>query len=231
MIVPMFQPIQCYATNKLVAAEALVRWFSEGRYFGPGDMPAGIRWEEVDLQIIQQLSNSADTVAAALPRVMINVSEETLQSDHHFTQWSDEVKRFQDCCNTSLAIEITEQVKKVTLRKRWDQLASLGASLLMDDYGYQLSSLERLKAYPWDGCKFDAKKLSAPAARDYQGLSYCSSKGIIAISEQVENEQLASRSAAQGLGWQQGFYYGKAEILDGWVVELEEEQLLMAEYS
>lgn len=235
MIVPMFQPIQCYTTNKLVAAEALVRWFSEGRYFGPGDMPDNIRWEDIDLQIIQQLSNSASIVEAVLPRVMINVSEETLQSDHHFAQWSDEVKRFQDRCGTSLAIEITEQVKTRTLQKRWKQLASLGTSILMDDYGYQLSSLDRLKAYPWDGCKFDAKKLATPAARehqgDYQGLSYCFSKGIIAICEQVENEQLASQAAAHGLGWQQGFHYGKAGWLDGWVAEGEEEQVLAAAYS
>lgn len=229
MIVPTFQPIRCYITNRLVAAEALARWFSEGRYLGPGDMPQAMRWEEIDFQVIQHLANSAGTVERVLPRVMVNVSEETLRSDHYFAQWSDEVKRFQDRCFTSLAIEITEQVQAETLGKRWIQLASLGVSILMDDYGYQLSSLDRLKEYPWDGCKFDAKKLAVPTPRDYQGLSYCRSKGIIAISEQVESEQLANQSAAQGLSWQQGFHYGKAEPLDGWVVEVEEEP--MAAYS
>lgn len=219
MIVPMFQPIHCYETGKVQAAEVLARWLTDGRYIGPAEAGACPHWGEIDVAMIRLLVLYADAITAQYPLVLINISESTLSSGNQFALWLDEVKRLQDKTQTNIAIEVTEQVTDRTLEARWSGLKALGSAILMDDYGHENSTIERLVAYPWDGCKFDSKKMVMPDAAGVQAVAHCTRNGIISIAEQVENQELADLAASQGMGWLQGHLYGKAKPLEtriGW---------------
>ncbi|MFC6674135.1 EAL domain-containing protein [Marinobacterium aestuariivivens] len=217
MIIPMFQPVKSTTTGDIVGAEVLIRWLFDGVYYSPSDVRVEIRWGDIDKAMILLLIKNIDAIDKRYNQIMVNVSEDTLKSDHLFHSWCKQVRRFNMLSRTEFMVEVTEGVSDTTILRRWDALKKLGASLVMDDYGHQNSSLDRLVSYPWDACKFDVKRVAGTDRKDAEGLQFCRDKGIRIIGEQVETERLASQAAVLGIKLQQGYLHGRAELLDGWV--------------
>lgn len=217
MIIPMFQPIHSTKSGVVVGAEVLNRWLFDEVYYAPGDVRVGIRWEDIDPEVILLLIKNIPAIEARYPRLMINVLEETLESDYRFAAWIAQVERFRALTTVELIIEMTEGVTDASLWKRWDELKAKGIPLVMDDYGYKNSTHERLEAFLWDGCKFDVKRLAALAQKDMKGVRFCQDSDIPLIGEQVETEQLAQQSSWMGVHLQQGYHHGRPALLDGWV--------------
>lgn len=209
MIIPVFQPIRCFNTKKDVGAEVLCRWCGIGGLSSPGELDSQICWADVDLALISVLTIDALKSSRAYSRIMINVSEQTLASDEYFAAWMHRVRYFVERSTARVCIEITEQVTDQTLVRRWEWLISLGVSLVIDDYGYEYSTFERLKSFPWNACKFDIQRLTD----DRDAITYCLMNDVRVIAEKVETSDQATLAAAAGLTWQQGFLFGKPEAL------------------
>lgn len=217
MIIPMFQPIYSTKTRTVVGAEVLSRWLFDEVCYTPGDVRVDINWEDIDADVISLLVKNISAIEAVYPRLMINVSEETLDSDYRFAAWIAQVEQFRSLTTVELIIEMTEGVTDDSLKKRWDEMKVNGIPLVMDDYGYKNSTHQRLEAFPWDGCKFDVKRLAALAQMDIKGVRFCQDNEIPLIGEQVETEQLAQQSSWIGIHLQQGYHHGRPALLNGWV--------------
>lgn len=216
MIVPMFQPIRSMKNDEVFGAEVLNRWLFDKVYYAPCDVRVGIRWEDVDPEIIRFLIKNIPAIETLYSRLTVNVSEQTLESDCRFTAWMTQIEQFRSLTATELMVEMTEGVSDASLRKRWDELKAKEILLVMDDYGYKGSTHERLEAFPWDGCKFDVKRVAMSDQNDMKGVMFCQNNDIPIIGEQVETEQLAQQSSWIGVHLQQGYYHGRPDLLDGW---------------
>lgn len=223
MIIPMFQPIYSMMSGELVGAEVLNRWLFDGVYYAPGDVQVGIRWGEIDPEVILLLIKNIPAIEAQFGRIMLNVSEQTLASDYLFSSWMSQVERFCALTTSSLHVEITEGVSDASLWLRWDVLKAKGISIVMDDFGYKNSSYDRLLAFPWDGCKFDVKRLAELSQEDMRGLRHCQHNEIPVIGEQVESERLANQAALLGVQLQQGYQHGRPALLDDWDMQKKKE--------
>lgn len=217
MIIPMFQPILSTKSGIVVGAEVLSRLFTDGVYYSPGDSYLGIRWVDIDLEVILTLIRNIPAIEAHYPRLMINVSEQTLESDYRFAAWSAQVERFRALTTVELIVEMTEGVTNASLCKRWDGLKVKGIPIVMDDYGEKNSTHERLEAFPWDGCKFDVKRLVLQPKQYMKGVRFCQDNDIPLIGEQVETEQLAQQFLCMGVHLQQGYHHGRPALVDGCV--------------
>jgi EAL domain-containing protein (putative c-di-GMP-specific phosphodiesterase class I) len=217
MIVPMFQPIKDCSKGQLFGAEVLTRWLHDGNFYAPGRVHHLTDWGEIDADVMAQLNMNTHVVERQYCKITVNVSEQTLASDWHFDAWIEQVLKFPTLTKTNLVVEITEGVSDVTLRRRWDALKAHGIQLMMDDYGHQNSTYKRLCSYPWDGGKFDIARMFVLSQTDARGVRYCRDNGIWMIGEQVQTERLASKAAWLGVSIQQGYYHGRASLLDGWI--------------
>lgn len=208
ILVPAFQPIKEITTGRLVAAEVLSRWRRVEQVLSPLEVETSIDWGSVDIALAQFLCH----LKSGYERLFINVSAETLESVMDFHTWSWSIKSLIRRNSAKVVIEITERIPDSLLQSRWEVLSTLGAELALDDFGDQHSTFERLRAYPWDYCKFTAKRLSYLA--DYPAIVYCQKHAITAIAEQIETAAQAERAKRLGLLWQQGFRHARPAVLN-----------------
>lgn len=216
-----YQPRYDLAADRLVAAEALVRWHHPQRGLLP---PAQFIPVAEDCGLIIALSdwvlNSACRQAMAWTQpLMVSVNLSPVEF-----QRGDLVERVQAALVASglpaarLELEITES----TLLEEADQalrtlerLKGLGVRLAMDDFGTGYSSLSYLRAYP-----FDALKIDRSFIRDLDGSEHSAAiieaivrlgkaLGMTVTAEGIETtaqlEQLRPFCCEQG----QGFLLGR----------------------
>lgn len=215
MIVPMFQGIHCARTGERVGAEALARWFWHGDWSGPLEHPMFPAWPKVDQASLRFLIRNAHVVAAQYPAISINVCPDTLNSEDTFRLWREMVTALLEKADLKLVAEVTERVSDQLLADSWDKLADLNVPLYMDDFGHQFSTLSRLQEYPWDGCKFNIKTISATpdCPGTESALSLCHDQGINTVAEQVETQHLLAKARQLEFDWLQGFHFGRAQML------------------
>ncbi|WP_197454184.1 EAL domain-containing protein [Stieleria varia] len=123
----------------------------------------------------------------------------------------------------NITIEIHESViaNTVAMKQFQNTLKSLNMSLSYDDFGAGQGRLLELTEVPPDVLKFDMQLIrdidEAPASRQELVRSLvriATDNGSIALAEGIETE--AEHEVCQQLGFRlaQGYYYGKAELLD-----------------
>jgi EAL domain-containing protein (putative c-di-GMP-specific phosphodiesterase class I) len=193
ILAPVFQPIANVATGRFVAAEALSRWHSAERVLSPLDVEAFIHWGSVDIALAKFLCG----LESCYERLFINVSPETLESTMIFQIWSKFIQALVERSSIKIVIEVTENITDPQLQSRWEALSALGVELALDDFGDQHSTLERLTAYPWNYCKFSAKRLSC--LTDYPAVMYC--KNSLSPPLQSRLKQRLSLSVQSASVW------------------------------
>ncbi|MDY6928143.1 MAG: EAL domain-containing protein [Pseudomonadota bacterium] len=219
MIHPVFQPIYCAESGSLVGAEVLARWRDNSQWVCPSDLNQKIQWLDVDQEILRNLLRNVETIKSKYPILFINVSADTLSSPECLFSWTVKVRKLQAQTGIKLCCEVTETVPNDLLKHSWNTLKSMDVLLFMDDYGHEHSTFSRLIDYPWDGCKFDMKRLQAGYTEDRCAIRYCLDSGLSVVGEQVESAKIALKAMEEGLIWHQGFYYGDAEKTIGVSVE------------
>lgn len=198
------QPIFDTRTHKIHAYELLARNGSLSVFVPPA--PQDHAWAQIDSGVVEM----AGQLLKHDSHLFLNVSEQTLLHDRYFLPWLSHIESKLACHTVS--IEVTEHVSTRTLDKRWEHLRSLGGMLIMDDFGKQNSTLERICGFDWDAVKFEASQ------RDYSELQYdaiqtCADRGILTIAECIETHSQASAAKKLGMYLQQGYLWGKPEIV------------------
>jgi len=220
-LILFYQPMVDLASNRSVAAEALVRWAHPDRglllpsAFVPLAEETGLI-EELGRQVMISACAEMRTLQTELDvplRVSVNVSAHQLVLGR-FVDDVAEVLALTDLDPSTLILEITEtaMVRDADVARRaLLQLRGMGISIALDDFGTGYSSLTFLQQFPIDIVKIDKSFVStlddpsrpslAPAV-----IELAQRLRLTTVAEGVETEGQLRILRELGCDLVQGFY-------------------------
>jgi len=221
----LFQPIVDLRGQRVVGAEALLRWRHpvEGLLtpndFLPIAEEAGVivpvtRW------IIQRVCRLAAEWRRRLPQgvsfyISVNLSATVLRDPG----LRDYVARVLEETRTPpghLKFELTEGGLMSNLsaaREALDALHGMGIELMLDDFGTGYSSLSNLQLFPFDYVKIDRPFVNRTGSERANNaitsaiLQMTSSLGLRAVAEVVETQAAAQALLQMGCNFGQGYFF------------------------
>ncbi len=209
-------------TEKIVGAEALVRWIKPGKgiippmEFIPVFEKNGFI-SRLDTYICEEACKTIrswiDSGIKPVP-ISVNMSRVNMQNDEYLKRLETLVYGY-DIPKELLEIEITETIEGDDVAETILNLKRHGYTLLMDDFGSGYSSLNTLKDTQFDIIKIDKEFL-----QDFVGsergkvivehtIQMTKSIGLDIVAEGVENPEQAHFLMESGCRIAQGFYYAK----------------------
>ncbi len=215
-----FQPIVELSTNKILKAEALVRWLHPSRgLISPSDfIPLA---EETGLivpigeWVFREAISSARKWSSFIEgnfQVSINLSPAQFRAD---STWTGILLQNS---GGKIAIEITEGLLLNRDGQTMEKLSSLrkaGVAISLDDFGTGYSSLSYLKQFDIDFLKID-QSFVRDMASDASDFALCEAiivmahkLGISVIAEGIETHEQRILLGNMGCDYGQGFLFGK----------------------
>ncbi len=214
----VFQPIVSLATRHVHHYEVLSR-FPDGQTAHEAiafSEEVGLI-EELDLSVcrkaVAELERTPDVVLA------VNISGRSIQN----AQFRDSLKNFLEtkpAATPRLIFELTESanVQKVTDAVQFlDWLRARGHKVCLDDFGAGSTAYNYLRHFDVDFVKIDGPFLKAAIRnrREHALVSsiakLCGELGCGTIAEMIETEAEAMASIDLGIGYGQGWLYGRPE--------------------
>ena len=220
------QPKYDIIMEKIVGAEALVRWGVNGRIISPGEfIPIFERnglidkldryvWEETVKYIKWRMDNKLPIFG-----ISVNVSRIFLSMNNFIDDIIALVNKY-NVPPRYLELEITESIfSDVNLiSDTVKKLRKNGFKILMDDFGSGYSGLNVLKEVEFDALKIDLKFFSRNDKKSQNiiksVLDIAHAIDIPAIAEGVETEEYIELLKNYGCNYAQGFYYSKPLPID-----------------
>ncbi len=220
----VYQPQIDYTMNRVIGAEALIRWVHPDKGFIPPDVFIPIAENEGSIVPIGQwvIEQVCQQVKAWLQigldlKVAINVSTVQLQEKNIEKAILDTLNRF-GIPPRHLEIEVTETSFMQNIREattRLENIKKLGISTAVDDFGTGYSSLSYLKQLPIDKIKID-KQFVQDLLTNEEDTSIVDaiilmgkSLKLKVVAEGVETKQQQDYLIARHCEMAQGYYYAK----------------------
>ncbi|HLA34026.1 MAG TPA: EAL domain-containing protein [Rhodocyclaceae bacterium] len=219
-----FQPIVDIHANKLVGAEALLRWqhaergFVSPEIFIPLAEKIGLIGEigrfvlgEACKQVAQWRRNGMDVY------VSVNVSARQIPDELPAIAVQTMLRRHK-LPPQAIAIEITEGVlmSDIAVAQRWiEELRSAGLRIYLDDFGTGYSSLSYLKRFPMDTVKIDKSFIRDMGADTSDRalveaiVTMASSLGLNVVAEGVEELAQLALLREMGCTYGQGYLFSR----------------------
>ena len=216
------QPKYSISRNKIVGAEALVRWIHPERgMIYPNEFIPVIEengfikmvdyyiWEEAS----RFIKRCTDIGIEDCP-VSVNVSRHHLKDTEFMFVLMDDIKRHQ-IKKKLLELEITETANDEQIGQAAMRLKLDGFTLLMDDFGSGYSSLNVLLETPFDVIKLDKKFMDNMMASDKGKLilehmvSMARELGLGLLAEGVETKEQVELLGKIGCDNVQGYYFAR----------------------
>jgi len=223
----LFQPIVDLRGERIVGAEALLRWkhpvegvLAPDKFLSiaeeAGLMAPLTRW------VILRVCRLAGEWRRRLPPdtpfyFSINLSAAVLR-DPGFTEYVAEILRQTGMPASALKFELTEGglISNVGgAREVLDRLHAMGIELMLDDFGTGYSSLSYLQLFPFDYLKIDRPFVNPTGSVQMNNgvtsavLQMASSLGLKAIAEIVETPAAAHALAEMGCEFGQGYFFSE----------------------
>ena len=220
-----FQPKYSLHDNRMVGAEALVRWIHpEWGLMSPGEfiplfekngfIPNLDRfvWEKV----CAQLREWREKGYPLLP-VSVNVSRADIFQSHLADIFSGLIKKY-DIDPQYLHLEITESAYTEHSEQIIDtieELRRLGFPIEMDDFGSGYSSLNMLSRMSLDVLKLDMQfihnEMTKPIEKSILNdiISMAHRMNLMVVAEGIETRSQMKRLQALGCDYAQGYYFAK----------------------
>lgn len=212
-----YQPIVDLATGVTHHFEALARFGSRG----PTD---SIRLAEelgliegFDLAVAEKALQQLHRPGFGLTRIAVNLSGASLGSDGYvdglmrLTAAAPDIRK-------RILIEVTETVAVPDIDAAARRLAALrraGIKVCLDDFGVGAASLDYLHRLPADTVKIDGRFVR-DIATDQRGrdlvahlVELCGDLKMTTIAEMIETEAQATAIRALGVGYGQGWLFGR----------------------
>lgn len=216
------QPKINSATNKLIGAEALVRWgdimpsefipiFEKNGYIKELDKYI---WRKA----LDYLKWRKDNGLVLFP-ISVNVSRAFMDEDKLIDQINELISNY-DIDKKYLELEITESTfcENDKMQKMIGTLKEGGYKLLMDDFGSGYSSLNVLKDIDFDVLKLDMKFFSASNDKSEKIiktiLDLSKSINVDVIAEGVETFEQVEMLKKMNCYYVQGYFYSKPLSID-----------------
>ena len=219
------QPKYSLSDNRMVGAEALVRWIHpEWGFMSPGEfiplfekngfIPCLDRyvWEKVCVYLQEWQKKGYPVVP-----VSVNVSRADVYQSHLVDTLSEMVQKYgiDPAC---LHLEITESAytdNPDQIISTVEELRRRGFVIEMDDFGSGYSSLNMLSQMTLDILKLDMKfiqnELAKPAAQSILNdiISMAHRMSFRVVAEGVETKEQTERLQAVGCDYVQGYYFAR----------------------
>jgi EAL domain-containing protein (putative c-di-GMP-specific phosphodiesterase class I) len=217
-----YQPMVSLADERIIGAEALVRWERPGVGLLAPDAFIPVAEEsalisDLDCWVLKEACRRARRWCAAGATIAVNLSARTLEHDEVVRTLSQALHRTA-ISPRRLSLEITETALLSgtgAANRNLSRLRDLGVSLSIDDFGTGYSSLSHLQRTDIDTLKIDRSFVSK---MDQDGSSATIVSAIIAmghalgltlVAEGVERPAQAVLLREQGCDAAQGWLFGR----------------------
>lgn len=219
-----YQPLVDVRTEKIVGAEALIRWHSEE----DGEVSPGrfIPWLETDaayyklgLWILRRALHDAAEFRKILPDFIINVNITASQLERG--EFREDVCRIVEESGyppQQIFMELTERCRQLDcdfMKRETVFFHKRGIKLSLDDFGTGSSSLGLMMELPIDELKVDMsfikdiQKKRVNQAMVKHIVECANSLGLKTCIEGVENKELSIFLRPNDASYYQGYYYSK----------------------
>ena len=218
----VFQPIVAFASRQLHHLEALTR-FRHGE--SPGSTVAfaeAVRLiADFDLAVAEQVVALALTRPEGAAPIAINVSGRSLESSI-FANALFALLRADRSLSRRLLFEVTESAvitRTDEVNARIQALRGGGFRVCLDDFGAGANSFHYLRSFEVDFIKIDGAFAQAALRNPRDKIllrtvsRFCREIGVATIVEMVEDEDQAAAFAKLGIGFAQGYYFGRPAAL------------------
>jgi diguanylate cyclase (GGDEF)-like protein len=232
-LVLAYQPIVEARTHKVDHYECLLRLRLEtGAIVAAGEFVPVVERSGL-MRLVDR--RALDLALADLSRypdvsLAINISAVTASDASWLRTLSAGVKNRPDMA-TRLIVELTETVALENIEETArfvSALRALGVRVALDDFGAGFTSFRNLRALAVDTIKIDGSFIKDLAAnvdnqvfvRTLMGLA--NSFGLSTVAECVETSADAVHLADRGVGFLQGYFFGRPSVERPWLVEAPE---------
>lgn len=225
----LYQPVVDAQTERLISAEALLRWKNEKYGMVPPDqfiplLESDPLFPELGEWIIREAIFAAKRIIKKVPEFVININLSYTQLEKH--DFVDMVFRILDEMGyppDHLCLEVTERCRLLDiklLKNVTAQLKSRGVLIALDDFGTGFSSVGLVKELPFDIIKIDRAFVTRieednaerELMRYFAGVA--SLFGAKVCVEGVETAGMRDILQKFNVGSFQGYYYAKPLMLD-----------------
>ena len=217
-----YQPKYNPYTEKIVGAEALVRWIHEGKMMPPGVFLNVFEENGLISQLDEYVFQEVCAYQSGLKKrgiplipISVNISRKSMHQDEVVSRYKKIVDEY-DISPDVVPIEITESaaVESIQIKPLADAFYEAGFSLHMDDFGSGHSSLNGLSVLHFDVVKFDKSLIDCIGGqRGELLLTYTMALGkelgLRLVAEGVENKTQLSFLMDNGCDVIQGYYYSR----------------------
>ena len=219
-----FQPIISAEDEKLVGAEALLRWYKPPF----GEVPPGVfiprlesdpSFYELGNWIIKTAVIEGKKLLNKYPDFVLNVNVAYTQlSRISFVDAVEEILKETGYPAANLCLELTERCRQLDrqyLRKKIDALKALGIKIAVDDFGTGFSSLNLLSELPVNTIKIDRGfiidiQTNAANQAIVEAITNCAQKlDVHVCCEGLETKEMIEFIRQYPVYSIQGYYYSK----------------------
>lgn len=232
-----FQPIVDLIDDRIIGAEALIRW--ENKMLGTIEPDRFIPLAE-ESGLIETIGKWVlNTALSALKslhehdhrniKLAVNISSKQLSNVGFVSYLSNLMDKY-GIEHGKLELEITERLLLAHTEENLrilDELSQQGISISLDDFGTGYSSLSYLKTFPFTIVKIDqsfirditTNRNDAEICRAIVAMA--KSLGLQTIAEGVETREQLEYLKGMGVDMAQGFYLGKPVSFQSFLQELQ----------
>jgi diguanylate cyclase (GGDEF)-like protein len=219
-----FQPLLNLKRNEIACFEALLRWRTRsGEVIAPGEFVPLAEETGLIVPMGEWALRQALAEAAKWPRhirVAVNLSPVQFNS-RNLAQVVMSALAASGVEASRLELEITESLllqDRETTLATLHQLRDLGVRIALDDFGTGFSSLNYLRAFPFDKLKIDRCFIAGLAEGNEESLAIVravarlgTSLGIATTAEGIETQVQMDVARREGFTEVQGFWIGIPE--------------------
>lgn len=232
-----YQPKIALATDRVLGAEALVRWnHPERGTLGPGEFLGlaeefGLMDELTRIVLGQALDQAARWQQNGDPLIVsVNLARGSL-ADDHLDDWVGDLLQARGLPSEILMLEITEEFLIDDRPRAQAILARLrqrGIRISIDDFGTGYSSLSYLRDLPIDEIKLDQSFVMPMMACPRTAALVAGAVGLVhgldlpIVAEGIENAETLAELTRLGCDVGQGFFFSRplpAAAFDLWLAE------------
>ena len=219
-----YQPKISTKDNKMIAAEALVRWIKEDKIISPNEFIPIFEKNQFIVKLDKYIFEKVcqDIIKwkekySKIPIISVNVSKEQFIYKNFIKEYEKILKKY-DLKANEIEIEITESAtinNNIDILKIMKDIKEIGFIISIDDFGTGYSSLNMLQIMPIDIIKIDKTfidkidiKNNKENLVDYIILIAKKLK-LKTVAEGVETEEQVRYLKELGCDIIQGYFYSK----------------------
>ena len=212
-----YQPKINILEEKIVSAEALVRWNRNGKMISPGKFIPLFEKNrfilKLDLYIFEKVCKDIKEFNLKNITFSVNVSKEHFNALDFIDEYDKIAKKYK-INPKNIELEITESAGIDTnITKIMKEIKKRGFNISLDDFGTGYSSLNMLQDMPIDVLKIDKSFIDKIGNSKIDIIKHiinmANELGIITVAEGVETKEQVKYLKNVGCTIIQGYYYSK----------------------